>query len=159
MWEYNYRVASNELYHHGVKGMKWGVRKSSSGGRSGGGSSKIKKFAVKQAKKYVQKQGEKTKQLHESVDRYGVIGVAVGKYLGYTGTHALRAGLANVINMSANAYISANSSKYHIARGVDFVRRASISYLSIRDSAEKINAVADVGRAAIYKHNKKQNKG
>lgn len=23
MWEYN----QNELYHHGVKGMKWGVRK------------------------------------------------------------------------------------------------------------------------------------
>ena len=26
MWQYNY---SNDLYHHGVKGMKWGVRKSS----------------------------------------------------------------------------------------------------------------------------------
>lgn len=27
MWEYNYSQSSDEFYHHGIKGMRWGVRR------------------------------------------------------------------------------------------------------------------------------------
>lgn len=148
----------NYLAHYGVPGMKWGVRKSSSGG-SGGGSSKLKKFAKNRADAYVKKREQKTKELQNTTDKWGVAGVAVGRYLGYTGSHSLRAGLANIINMSANAYIESSAAKYPIARGVDFARRASITALSIKDTADKINAFADVGRAYVYASNKKANKG
>ena len=133
---------SNELYHYGVLCVKCGIRRNSSGGRSGGMAKKIKT-------KYVQKRDQKNEELLKSTDHFGVAGVAVGKYLGYSGGHALRGTLATVINRSANA------SKHRIETGVDYARRASISYLSLRDSAKKINAVADVGKAAIYSSKKK----
>lgn len=51
MWEYNY--SSDEFYHHGVKGMKWGVRRyqyadgslTPQGKRRYNNSSKMEKFA------------------------------------------------------------------------------------------------------------------
>lgn len=87
---------------------------------------------------------------------YGILGMKCGVRRNSSGGHALRGTLATVINRSENAYISENASKHRIATGVDYARRASISYLSLRDSAEKINAVADVGKAAIYSSKKKR---
>ena len=152
----NANTDQNYFAHYGVLGMKWGVRKTSSGGKSSGGSSKIKKIINNRAEKYVKKREQKTKELQNTTDKWGVAGVAVGRYLGYVGSHSLRAGLANIINMSANAYIVSSGAKYPIARGVDFVRRASITALSIKDTADKINAFADVGRAYVYASNKKK---
>ena len=150
----NANIDQNYLAHYGILGMKWGARKRSSS-ESGGGSSKIKKFVKNRVEKYAEKKKQKNEELQKRTDRFGVAGVAIGNYLGYAGSHSLRAGLANVINISANAYIATNSSKYYIAKGVDFARRASITALSIKDTADKINSFADVGRAYVYAGNKK----
>lgn len=49
MWEYNYISSLDELYHHGIKGMKWGVRKRSLK-TSKGKSKKDSRTAIKESK-------------------------------------------------------------------------------------------------------------
>ena len=56
MWEYNYVPDSYELYHHGIKGMKWGVRRyqNEDGTLTNAGKKRQEKYD-KKAQKYYDK--------------------------------------------------------------------------------------------------------
>lgn len=53
VWEYNHAMNSDELYHYGVLGMKWGIRKSRSNGTSYTYKSKKQKKFEKKLNKQV----------------------------------------------------------------------------------------------------------
>lgn len=128
----------NELTHYGVKGMKWGVRKA------------VKKVADKRRNK-IKKRDEsyaKTQQY------FGVGGVAIRSGGEFARKTVIKGALAKSINMSANAYISTNGAKnYQVARGVDYVRRASITALSISAAADQIRVYSDLCKAAMRNDN------
>lgn len=134
-------VPRDELCHYGVKGMKWGVRKS---------TTKYTERRNKKATKHKEK-------IHKKVDRFGGLGVAAtaadARY-NYSKKFATKAITAKVINAAANAYISNNTTKYYRAKGVDYARRAAIFGLGISTYKDLANAYRDVGEA--YVHNKKR---
>lgn len=67
MWEYNYHIAeySNELYHYGIKGMKWGVRRyhNFDGSLTKAGKDRLKDYKTRERNEAI-KRGEKFKKKH-----------------------------------------------------------------------------------------------
>ena len=74
MWQYNYTPSSDELYHYGIIGMKWGIRryKNPDGSLTHAGRRRLEKQDAKRAKKKASKITAPAKKLSQrELDVYG----------------------------------------------------------------------------------------
>lgn len=152
-----YLIPKNELMHYGVKGMKWGHRKSStSGGKSTGYKIgyKLGTMTGKAIVKKQKKRAEHDARIKKTTDHWGVGGVMLGSGVRYARNKRMRTYLANTMNTAANAYISSSKGSYHTKRGVDFVRRAGVGYLSLKEYSDRYNYVRDIYKSASYANQK-----
>ena len=74
MWQYNYTPSSDELYHYGIIGMKWGIRRyqNPDGSLTPTGRRRLEKQDAKWAKKKSSKITAQAKKLSQrELDVYG----------------------------------------------------------------------------------------
>lgn len=74
MWQYNYTLSSDELYHYGIIGMKWGIRRyqNPDGSLTPAGRRRLEKQDAKWAKKKSSKITAQAKKLSQrELDVYG----------------------------------------------------------------------------------------
>lgn len=150
MWQYKYY--SNELYHYGVKGMKWGVRKKRSSSKSL--TKSVKKFAKKQTQKAIRKQQERDEQIKNSVRKRG-LGLTLFSVSYKRGVRKRgRTFVAHLINSAANAYIRNSDGGYLAKQGAHYLRKAAIMGLSVSDTIDDVRSMTDDITAFKYAFNK-----
>lgn len=161
MWQYNETPSSDELYHYGVLGMKWGRKKSPSNKSPTAKkqtplNKKIGKAIGKQINKKIEKNKKRDERIKKTTDWFGVGGVAIGSSIRAGRNFAAKKTTAHFLNSAANAYISSGRGSYAVNRGVDFVRRAAIKGLSVSAVMDVARAASDVQKSANYAASKRR---
>lgn len=160
----NKTPSSNELYHYGVLGMKWGRRRASSNKSPTTKDSKnqnplnkkIGKAIGKQINKKIEKNKKRDERIKKTTDWFGVGGVALGSAVTAGRKFVAKGTMAKVINSAANAYIESGRGSYAVNRGVDFVRKAAIKGLSASAVMDVARAASNVQKSANYAASKRK---
>ena len=113
MWQYN---NTNELYHYGVLGMRWGHRK----------ARPVNSFLKRRAKRMAYRRNRKDESWKNVGRSLGGVGVVYS-----VASNTIRANSQYRANAAANVYIANANSSYRMKRGVDFARKAAIAGLSV----------------------------